>query len=148
MLSGNFPREKFGENTTATSLKSAVAIQKSCFLLGKVSPKRASILQEPKIRSPISLRRSITTSIDVVFSSLHFIPFESLSVCKNRENLDSSEAIAFQIKQKRNISPSFVTTPDDSGCDVHILLLLQINCTNKDMHDCSNWQEVPHRRWL
>lgn len=29
-----------------------------------------------------------------------------------------------------------------SNCDVHISLLLQINCTNKDMHDCSNWQEA------
>lgn len=146
------PRERLSRKHDNDVIKVSSSIQKKVVFFSENSPQSAP--QHPagagdplSEKSPDSLRRSIThLHRCVVFSSLHFIPFDSLSVCKNRENLDSSGAIAFQIKQKWIFSPSFVTTPDDSNCDVHILLLLQINCTNKDMHDCSNWQEARHRR--
>lgn len=67
------PRERLSRKHDRDVIKVSSSIQKSCFLLGKFSPKRASILQDPlSEKSPNSLRRSITpTSIDV----LCFLPY-------------------------------------------------------------------------
>lgn len=131
----------FPDETMTTSLSLLFYVNENRF------PFHISILQEPEnrfLRCFLSQLSHLFAQIDkwymFCFSSLNFVFYVSLffCVCKNRGKTQiPSPKIALQMKKvfltrqssKRNRSFKWMFT---------VLLLLQINWTNKDMHDCNN----------